>query len=89
MCSSGRVLAHPAAGLLSEWATLGCPTKTGQPWTMDEMWVAMARGPHWSALSPEAVAHFAAEAEEKVRTKQATIVAWDNIKDDPPSQLKI
>jgi hypothetical protein len=26
---------------------------------------------------------------EKVRTKQARIVAWDDIKDDPPRQLKI
>jgi hypothetical protein len=49
----------------------------------------VARGPHWSALLPEALAHFAAEAAEKVRTKQARIVAWDDIKEDPPRQLKI
>jgi hypothetical protein len=35
------------------------------------------------------LAHFAAEAAEKVRTKQARIVAWDDIKEDPPRQLKI
>jgi hypothetical protein len=89
MCPSGRALAHPAAGLLSEWANLGCPTQTGQPWTKEEIWAAVAGGPHWSALSPEALAHFAAEAAEKVRTKQAHIVAWDDIKNDPPCQLKI
>ncbi len=33
--------------------------------------------------------HFAVEAAKKVRTKQARIVAWDDIKNDPPQQLKI
>ena len=89
MCPSGRALAHPAAGLLNEWATLGCPTHTGKPWTKDEMWEAVARGPHQSAMSPEALAHFAEEATKKVRTKQARIVLWDDIKDNPPKQLKI
>jgi len=31
----------------------------------------------------------AAEIEEKLRTKQARLVAWDNIKYNPPPQLKI
>jgi hypothetical protein len=35
------------------------------------------------------LAHFTAEAAEKVCTKQAHIVAWDDIKEDPPHQLKI
>ncbi len=29
------------------------------------------------------------EAAKKVRTKQARVVAWDDIKDDQPQQLKI
>ena len=33
--------------------------------------------------------HFAAEAAGKVLTKQARIVSWDKIKDNPPCQLKI
>ena len=89
MCPTGRALAHPVAGLLTEWETLGCPTRTGTPWNMDKIWDAVARGPHQSVLSPEALAHFAEEAAEKVRTKQARIVLWDDIKDNPPEQLKI
>ncbi len=49
----------------------------------------MKRGPHQSALTLEAIAHFAEEAAEKVRTNQARIVAWENIKDNPPKELKI
>ncbi len=40
-------------------------------------------------LSPEALKHFAAEAAEKVRTKQARLVEWDSIKDNPPKELII
>jgi hypothetical protein len=62
---------------------------TGQPWTKEEIWEAVARGPHCSALSREAIEHFAIEAAEKVCTKQAKIVNWDSIKTNPPKELKI
>ncbi len=41
------------------------------------------------ALLPEAIAHFAAKAAEKVRKNQARLVQWDSIKDNPPKELKI
>ena len=89
MCPNGLALHHPAAKLLKEWATFGCPTRTGTPWSKEEMWEAVTRGPHSSAQSPEAIAHFKAKAAEKVRTNQARLVLWDSIKDNPPKELKI
>ena len=53
------------------------------------MQAAIERGPHCSALSDEAIAHFKAEVDKKVRTGQAKLVAWDSIKDNPPPELKI
>ena len=53
------------------------------------MQAAIERGPHRSALSDEAIAHFKAEVDKKVRTGQAKLVAWDSIKDNPPPELKI
>jgi hypothetical protein len=50
---------------------------------------AIARGPHQSALTPEALEHFASEIKEKVVSKQARVVEWDTIKDNPPPELKI
>jgi hypothetical protein len=84
MCPTGRALHHPAANILLEWATLGCPTCTGQDWSKSKMWEAVERGPHRSAMSPDALEHFSAEVGEKLRTKQARLVPWDKIKDDPP-----
>jgi hypothetical protein len=84
MCPMGQALQHPAASLLSNWAQLGYPTKTGHPWTKEQMWEAVEWGPHCSALTLDAVAHFAAEAVEKVCTNKAQIVQWEDIKENPP-----
>jgi hypothetical protein len=89
MCPSGIATSHPAGELLQEWSKLGCPMRTGCPWSKAEMWEAIERGPHRSALSSEALDHFAAEAIEKVNAGQSRIVEWDSIKDNPPRQLKI
>jgi hypothetical protein len=53
------------------------------------METAIARGPHISAQSPEAREHFRQEVQEKVACGQARLVKWDDIKNDPPPQLKI
>ena len=89
MCPTGRALHHPANNMLRDWATFGCPTRTGRNWSKEEMWEAVERGPHRSATSPEAMEHSAAEITEKLQTKQARLVAWDDIKNDPPLQLKV
>ncbi len=89
MCLMGLALEHPAASTLQEYATYGCPAKTGKEWTKAEIWEAVEWGPHVSALSVEALKHFKEEARVKVATGQATIVDWDTIKHNPPPQMKV
>jgi hypothetical protein len=50
---------------------------------------AVDLGPHRSAMSDNAIAHFEAEVAEKVKSRQAKLVAWTSIKDNPPTKLKI
>jgi hypothetical protein len=88
-CPQGLATSHPAGELLVEWSQLGCPTRTGRPWLKMEMWEAVEQGPHQSSLSPEAIAHFKVESKEKVTAGQARIIVWDDIKDNPPPQLKV
>jgi hypothetical protein len=45
---------------------IGIPPKTEKLWSRREMWEAVGRGLHSMALSPDTIAHFAAEATEKV-----------------------
>ncbi len=89
MCPAGLALHHPAADLLKMYATLGCPTETGLPWTLKQMQAAIDRGPHISTLEPAAAEQLRLEVAEKVNNGQARIVNWDDIKDNPPPQLKI
>jgi hypothetical protein len=89
MCPTGLTLEHPAASSLQEYATYGCPAKTGKEWTKAEIWEAVKRGPHVLALSVDALEHFKEEARAKVATGQATIIDWDTIKHNPPTQMKV
>jgi hypothetical protein len=89
MRPQGLALHHPAAKILEEYAQNGCPTQTGKPWSKMEMWKAVVRGPHKSATLPEVIEHFCLEAIAKVNAAQAILVKWDNIKNNPPPQLKI
>jgi len=89
MCPSGLALLHPVADLLKEWATYGCPTNTGTHWMHEQMQAAVDRGPHQMALTNDAIAHFRAEVDKKVKIGQAKIVTWDSIKQNPPAELKI
>ena len=36
MCPAGLALHHPSAGKLLQFATKGCPTMTGKPWTLNQ-----------------------------------------------------
>ena len=53
------------------------------------MAAVVARGAHVSAKTDECMPQLAVETAEKMAAGQARVVAWDDIKDDPPSQLKV
>ncbi len=89
MAPQGLALQHKAAGVLSEWEQMGCPTCTRRDWRLAEIQSAIDRGPHKSALEPDAMCHFAEEVREKVKKGQARVVLWDEIKRNHPRQLKV
>ena len=89
MAPQGRALQHEAATILKDWEHFGCPTATGKIWTTVQIQAAIERGPHKSALEPDALKHFAAEVADKVAKGQAHVVLWDDIKHNHPRQLKI
>ena len=89
MCPLGLKVHHPAYEILKIYATEGCPVKTGQNWTKEEINGAVMRGTHESALSEEVIAHFAAEAKEKLASNQARLVFYNNFKGDFPTKMKV
>jgi hypothetical protein len=89
MAPQGLALKHKAAAILRDWEQFGCPTATGRDCTTKAIQAVINRGPHKSALEPDAIKHFAAEVADKVAKGQAHVVLWDEIKDNHPWQLKI
>ena len=89
MCPSGVAVHHPAYAKLLEYASKGCPVKTGHNWSKEEIHAAVMRGPHESDFSKESIAHFAAEEKAKMASKQLHLVWYDMIKDNLPEQMKV
>jgi len=89
MCPSGLALYHEAAETLLEYATGGCPVETGRDWTVEMMAAAIERGPHVSAMDPEAMKILAEEVAQKELKGQCRVIKWEDIKKRPPTQLKV
>ncbi len=90
MCPRGLALHHPAAGALLQYATGGCPVNSGQNWTEEMIETAVKRGPHVSALVPEAMEQLLSETLEKEKKGQCRIVEYEDLKRTGlPPQLKI
>ncbi|EJK76910.1 hypothetical protein THAOC_01298, partial [Thalassiosira oceanica] len=89
MYPTGAAATHPAADELKKWAMDGCPVDAGPPWSTEQIQKAIERGPHISALAPDAMQAFREEVTKKVEQGQVKIIAWDEIKDEVPKELKI
>ena len=90
MAPSGKALEHPAAPVLLELATLlGCTADIVDSWTMEMLEAAIAKGAHPSAMVLEAAMQLRNETLEKVEQGYARLVTWDELKHDPPRNLKI
>ena len=76
MCPLGLAVHHPAYETLKRDSTEGCPVKTGRNWTKEDINAELMRGTQESALSEEAITHFAVEAKEKVSSNQARLVCY-------------
>ena len=74
---------HSAAVQLLQYASGGCPAKTGKPWSKAELIEAIERGPHVSALDKAPMKQLQSEVAEKVKSGQARLIPWDTIKEDP------
>ena len=89
MCPLGLAVHHPDYETLKRHATEGCPVKTDQNWSKEEIHAAVMRGPHESDLAEEAISHLASEAKEKVASNQARLVCYKNFKGDLPTKTKV
>ena len=86
---TGPATAHPAANILLEFGTKGCPVNCGPDWSPEQIKAAIEYAAHPSAQIPEAAAQLRNEAVEKVEQGYAKLVYADDIMVHPPRQLKV
>ncbi|KAI2500877.1 hypothetical protein MHU86_13597 [Fragilaria crotonensis] len=79
---------HPFMATLEQWAT-GVPVDCGDPWTMEAIKLAVERGPHSSALTPEARALIADEVDYQVQAGFTEIMEWTAVQKLAPRNLKV
>jgi len=61
----------------------------GRDWTIEELDAAVEKGPHISALEPDAIKQIHVEAIEKAQQGFATIHKWKNLRQNLPAALKL
>ena len=79
---------HPFVATLEQWAA-GVSAQCGDGWTSTAIEAAVARGPHTSALTPEARKLIAEEMEYQVAAGFSEIVYWTDLQTMLPTHLKI
>ena len=84
-----EILKHPAGEELLKYATEGCPVDCGIDWTIDQLEAAIKMGPCQSASTPAAAKACRREALERVKEGSCRLVKWNDIKHNPPKNLKI
>ena len=89
MYPRAAALDHPAAADLLQYAKQGCPLDCGRNWTINELEQAITNGAHKSARIDKAATACRKEALERVRDGRMRIVNWNDIKHNPPKNLKI
>ena len=75
--------------MLAKHAKGGCPVDTGNNWTLKQITSEVERGPHVSAMRPDAMKYSQQEAAEKVQGGFAKIFLWDYMKNNPPPNTKV
>jgi hypothetical protein len=79
---------HPFAAYLKDWEQ-GVPVDCGSPWTCEAIELAVARGAHPTARTPDAIALVHEDVEYQVQAGFSQVVLWDTIKHNLHRNFKI
>jgi hypothetical protein len=79
---------HPFVATLEEWAS-GVSALCGEPWSDAAICAAIERGPHTSALTPEARDLIDDEMKYQIKAGFSELVLWRTIQHAYPTNLKV
>ena len=79
---------HPFVATLEHWAS-GVSALCGEPWSEAAICAAIERGPHMSALTPEARDLIDEEMKYQIQAGFSEMVLWRTIQHPYPTNLKV
>uniref|UniRef100_A0A7S4NFY9 Reverse transcriptase domain-containing protein n=1 Tax=Odontella aurita TaxID=265563 RepID=A0A7S4NFY9_9STRA len=79
---------HPFSDTLKEWER-GVPVKCGRDWSAKAIRLAIKKGPHRSAMTPEAIELVHEDVDYQVKASFSQVVHWEDIKYNLPSNFKL
>jgi hypothetical protein len=79
---------HPFVATLEQWAA-GVSALCGEPWSEAAICAAIERGPHTSALTPEARDLIDEEMKYQIQAGFSEMVLWRTIQHAYPTNLKV
>jgi hypothetical protein len=82
------IMSHPFGAQLASWTT-GVSVDCGDEWSREALELAVARGPHPTAVAPDAVSLVHEDIEYQVKAGFTEVVFWDEIKNDLPAHYKV
>ena len=80
--------AHPFTSTLKRWRS-GINVDCGPNWSWDVIEAAVARGPHPTATSPDAIALFKEDIAYQVKAGFSKVVLWEEVRRLRPPNLKV
>eukprot|EP00978_Attheya_sp_CCMP212_P036106 scaffold161645_cov59-Attheya_sp.AAC.3 len=79
---------HPFAPTLHKWEN-DVPIDCGEDWSREAIDLAIAKGPHASAMTPEARKLLLEDVAYQVDAGFSHIITWESIKSNPPTKVKV
>ena len=89
MYPTGLAAKHPAAPLLQQYATTGCPADCGENWTWQEIESAIRRGAHPSARPPKVAAALREETLDQEKNGFVKLITLEELRTMAPPHVKI
>jgi hypothetical protein len=86
--SALAIMSHPFGAQLASWTT-GVAVDCGAEWSPEAIDLAVAGGPHPTAIAPDAIALVHEDIDYQVKAGFTEVVYWDEIKDDLPAHFKV
>jgi hypothetical protein len=86
--SALAIMSHPFGAQLASWTT-GVSVDCGDEWSREAVELALARGPHPTAIAPDAVSLVLKDIGYQVKAGFTEVVFWDEIRNDLPAHFKV